>query len=117
MSDAIGWVHGAQQGEDRVAKNAATAAGQRRELTRLVGGGPGAAADGEAATGGELEHLLPGDVEGGEQLRVGEEAAQARHLGRRGVVHGGAARGRGVLGGLEVRRARQQLLKARQQVL
>lgn len=93
------------------------AGGRRRFHDRLVGGGPGAAADGEAAAGGELEHLLPGDVEGGEQLRVGEEAAQARHLGRRGVVHGGAARGRGVLGGLEVRRARQQLLQARQQVL
>lgn len=77
-------------------------------------GGPGAAADGQAAAGRELEHLLPGDVEGGEKLRVGEEAAHARHLGRRGVVHGCAARGRGVLGGLEVRRARQQLLQTRQ---
>jgi hypothetical protein len=84
------------------------------ELTWLVsGGGPGAAPDGQAAAGREPEHLVPGDVEGAEQLRVGEKAAQARHLRRRGVVHGGAARLRGVLGGLEVCRAGEQLLQAR----
>ena len=84
------------------------------ELTWLVGGGgPGAAADGQAAARGEAEHLVPGDVEGAEQLLVGEEAAEARHLRRGGVVHGGAARLRGVLGRLEVRRTGEQLLQAR----
>lgn len=83
----------------------------------MVLGGPGAAANGQAAAGGELEHLVPGDVEGGEQLRFGQEAAEARHLGGGGVVHGGAARRRRVLGGLEVRRARQQVLQARRHAL
>jgi len=87
--------------------------GTEGELTWVVGGGgPGAAADGQAAARGEPEHLVLGDVEVAEQLWVGEEAAEARHLRRRGVVHGGAARLRGVLGRLEVRRAGEQVLQA-----
>jgi hypothetical protein len=83
--------------------------------------GSGAAADRQGAAGGEPERLGRGDVEGGEQLRVGEQVAHARHLATGdggGAVHGRAARVGGVLvGRLEVRRARQQLFQAREQVL
>lgn len=80
----------------------------------------GAAADRQDAASGELERLVRGDVECGEQLRVGEQAAHARHLaGGGGAVHGRAARAGGVLvgGGVEVRRARQHLIQAREQAL
>ena len=85
-------------------------------LTWLGGaGGAGAAADGEAAARGERERLLPGDVEVDENPGVGEQLAQARHLFARGAVQGRAARRRGALGRLEVRRARQHVLQARQE--
>jgi hypothetical protein len=76
-------------------------------------GGAGAAADREAAARREPERLLPGDVEVDEHPGVGEQLAQARHLGARGAAQGRAARRRGALGRLEVRRARQHLLQAR----
>jgi hypothetical protein len=88
--------------------------GRSAGLTWLgAAGGAGAAADGEAAARWEPERLLPGDVEVDEHPGVGEQLAEARHLGARGAAQGRAARRRGALGRLEVRRARQHFLQAR----
>lgn len=81
-----------QTGAKLARRPAAGVAGSDRFTWLGAAGGAGVAADGEAAARGEAEHLVPGDVEGAEELRVGEQPAQAMHLVDGAVVQRGAAR-------------------------